>query len=251
MPSQFFYRNDGKKVGPISASDIRQLAATGTITPDTPIRKGNSPWIAAKNVGGLSFAVKPNPAIASPFTETITDLPSAVLASEPEAQEPAETEPLTFDGFEPAAEAEAAPASEPLDFEPTFERPAVPSRKSKIGIGKPPSLKAPKPVRRFRALRWLAWLLIAVGTYCFIHSVVDLGRMVAVTLETNAAAPKGQAEAAELSRSIRTTTLGAMAQIYFAAALNCVALGGFMILLLEIEEHLRKQLPPAATEPAQ
>ena len=246
MPSQFYYRSEGKKLGPISASDIRQLAASGAISPDTPIRKGNSPWIAAKNIGGLSFAAKPNPALHSPFTDTITDLPSAAPKEEPEAfnPEPAATEPQTFDSFEPES---AAPARELLAFEPDSEPVAGARPKPRFRVGKKPSQPA-TPRMRLRSLRWLAWILIVVGVFCFILAAVNLLGLISTETQTNAAVPIGQADAAKLSRSVAATTFSVMTRAYFAAALHFVALGGFMLLLLEIEQHLRKQLPVSPLE---
>jgi hypothetical protein len=58
MASQtWFYEYAGKRIGPVSADDMRSLAERGAITPDTPVKNGpNVSWFPAKRVQGLFSA---------------------------------------------------------------------------------------------------------------------------------------------------------------------------------------------------
>ena len=63
--SGWHYRALGQDLGPVSASEIRRLAAAGRIGPDTQIKKvGTSDWILACRVKGL-FGSTPPPALAA------------------------------------------------------------------------------------------------------------------------------------------------------------------------------------------
>ena len=54
MASEWFYREGSQVVGPISGTDLRQLARSCQITPETLVRKGaDGPWIGASKVVGL------------------------------------------------------------------------------------------------------------------------------------------------------------------------------------------------------
>lgn len=50
----WFYKLMGEEIGPISSTELRTLAQRGTISADTPVRKGqNGTWIPANRVQGL------------------------------------------------------------------------------------------------------------------------------------------------------------------------------------------------------
>lgn len=72
MPSEWYYQDSGREVGPLSSGTLRKLAMEGAITPETPVRKaGGDKWAPARKVRGLfnsqtqSLAVLPKP-IADP-----------------------------------------------------------------------------------------------------------------------------------------------------------------------------------------
>ncbi len=59
--AQWFYREDGKDVGPFSATDLLKLVREETINASTLVRKDESAWFPAAQVGGLfEAAVKPS-----------------------------------------------------------------------------------------------------------------------------------------------------------------------------------------------
>ncbi|MGI5831093.1 MAG: DUF4339 domain-containing protein [Thermoguttaceae bacterium] len=51
---EFHYYADGKRLGPVNSAQLRELARTGVITPDTMIRKEDKKT-RARNVKGLEF----------------------------------------------------------------------------------------------------------------------------------------------------------------------------------------------------
>jgi hypothetical protein len=54
VASRWFYEVMGKQIGPVSSADLLALAQRGTVTYDTPIRKGpDGNWVSAKRVQGL------------------------------------------------------------------------------------------------------------------------------------------------------------------------------------------------------
>jgi hypothetical protein len=57
MASEWFYQVMGEQVGPLSSAELLALAQRGSITYDTPVRKGtNGNWGSAARVKGLPFA---------------------------------------------------------------------------------------------------------------------------------------------------------------------------------------------------
>ncbi len=54
MASEWFYRIMGEQLGPVSSSELKRLARSGTIDPDTHLRNGNEgEWVLAGRVKGL------------------------------------------------------------------------------------------------------------------------------------------------------------------------------------------------------
>jgi len=54
MASQWYYQIMGEEFGPVSPSELRQLAQTSTISADTLVRKGtDGDWVRAERVKGL------------------------------------------------------------------------------------------------------------------------------------------------------------------------------------------------------
>jgi hypothetical protein len=102
--THWYYDHDGHVGGPITVSELRQLAASGELLPTDRVRKeGMERWVKARAVKGL-FA------------------PPASAAEIPRAPEPADGDTI-FDFFgawppAPAAEPEAAPTE---SFNPAFD----------------------------------------------------------------------------------------------------------------------------------
>ena len=70
MASQWFYQVMGEQVGPVSSSDLRNLAQHGTLSADTLVRKApSSDWVLAERVQGLlstPTATTPHPPVTVP-----------------------------------------------------------------------------------------------------------------------------------------------------------------------------------------
>jgi ferredoxin len=59
-PAQWYYTRDRKPHGPVSAARLKELAATGELSPaDLVLRDGTQKWVAASKVKGLTFAEVP------------------------------------------------------------------------------------------------------------------------------------------------------------------------------------------------
>src|SRR5438094_768989 len=84
MPSEWFYLGSGRKVGPFSPAELRQLASNGVVTRETRVSKsGHDGWVLAKQVKGLFDAEKTNSAEPppSPLHQQLRllDLPDELL----------------------------------------------------------------------------------------------------------------------------------------------------------------------------
>ena len=70
MAADWFYKLDGIERGPVSSNTLAELATAGRIAPDTAVRKGAAPWVAAETIPGLADRLRaepsPFPAAASP-----------------------------------------------------------------------------------------------------------------------------------------------------------------------------------------
>src|SRR5205823_1230123 len=54
MPQRWYYRLDGQQRGPISAAELKQLAAAGKLKPTYEVKKeGMADWLPASQVKGL------------------------------------------------------------------------------------------------------------------------------------------------------------------------------------------------------
>lgn len=52
--SEFFYRDSGEVVGPISGATLKSMCRRGEISPRTEVRKDDGPWAPAGEVKGLA-----------------------------------------------------------------------------------------------------------------------------------------------------------------------------------------------------
>ena len=67
MSTDWYYSSNGKRVGPISESEIRTLAATGRITASDLVWETGQPnWIPAASVPGLFPGPPPLPSTGQP-----------------------------------------------------------------------------------------------------------------------------------------------------------------------------------------
>ncbi|MEX1042868.1 MAG: DUF4282 domain-containing protein [Pirellulaceae bacterium] len=130
MADELFYKLDDSAAeqGPIAGKDLRQLAASGGITPNSLIRRGDSPWVAASSVKGLEFAP---PTVASP-PMAIPVEPSPQAA--PDAKQPGPT--IQPPNIQPPV-SQAPPAATPVT--PPQATPVPPAAES----GSKPGLSFP------------------------------------------------------------------------------------------------------------
>jgi len=152
--SRWFYDHDGLVGGPISVTQLRQLAASGQLLPTDKVRKNDMDrWVKAQAVKGL-FAAEADggPAPESGNGETIFDFFGAVTppASEPE---PADEPPNpAFDFFGTASFAAPAAPTEVEQFAaspPPARKPSRP-RKTKAAPSTPAAQPAPADDGSFR-----------------------------------------------------------------------------------------------------
>ena len=71
MATEWYYAIDGDRLGPVSSGELKQLAASGEITPDDLIwRDGMPEWTPARKVKGLfADAAPPPPPVRQPQPE--------------------------------------------------------------------------------------------------------------------------------------------------------------------------------------
>lgn len=61
MATEWFYADGGAECGPVSSNELKRMAESGTVSPETLIwKEGYSDWVPAKNVQGL-FPASPPP----------------------------------------------------------------------------------------------------------------------------------------------------------------------------------------------
>ena len=53
MASQWYCEVRGKKIGPLSPPELLEKVRVGDVTPTTMVRKNDSKWFRADQVGGL------------------------------------------------------------------------------------------------------------------------------------------------------------------------------------------------------
>ena len=79
-PVEWYYARDNKQAGPVSAVDLKQLAAAGQLRPDDLVwREGMTEWSAARNVRGL-FEEEAKPAPSGSPTEAAVPTPAVSAA---------------------------------------------------------------------------------------------------------------------------------------------------------------------------
>lgn len=90
MANQWYYTRDGEKLGPVSDSDLRKLAADGSLKPDDQIwKEGMDGWRNAGATKGLFTETKKTP-------PPIPPVPSKATAVDPESPSPQETRSVSF-----------------------------------------------------------------------------------------------------------------------------------------------------------
>ena len=74
MPNFFYFDQSNQKLGPVTEEQLRELAAQGTITPQTPMETDTGHKGVAGQIPGLTFGTAP----PNPFAQSVPASPSAI-----------------------------------------------------------------------------------------------------------------------------------------------------------------------------
>lgn len=90
MADRWFYARDGRRVGPITEEQLRQLAATGVLQPiDMVLNQGGLEWVSAAAIPGLTFTTPHQTAASVPLSSEpvrpsgtpVPDMPASQTSS--------------------------------------------------------------------------------------------------------------------------------------------------------------------------
>ncbi len=99
MSGVWFYRALGQQYGPLGAEELRTLARSGLLRPDTPVKQGrDGPWSVAEEVQGLFSDDRPSPALSAPPVAEAAPRLAAATTSPPPAVEPGALGSIILDG---------------------------------------------------------------------------------------------------------------------------------------------------------
>jgi len=128
MADELFYKVDdnGAEQGPIAGKDLRQLAASGGITPNSLIRRGDSPWVAASSVKGLEFAP---PTVASPPMAIPVEQPPQAM---PVAKPAGISIPAGLGGKQPGPTIQPPTIQAPVSQAPPTATPVAPAQATPV-----------------------------------------------------------------------------------------------------------------------
>ena len=120
MASEWFCRIGGEELGPLSAQQVKTMAAQGRLHPGDSIRRGaDGQWMPASRVKGLFPADQPGAEAAAPAAaETPAENKPPVkkiakalpVAKQPVAAKPAAVSPKKAKESPPAKDVSASPA---------------------------------------------------------------------------------------------------------------------------------------------
>jgi hypothetical protein len=84
MPVQWLYESDGFRRGPVASGELKKLAESGAITPETLIwRDGLEEWVKAGVVRGLFSAGQPSERLQTAAASSPVPLPPPISAAPP------------------------------------------------------------------------------------------------------------------------------------------------------------------------
>ncbi len=83
MTTEWYYQSMGSQVGPLTSGEFLRKVRAGEVVPTTQVRKNDSQWVAAAEVGGLfEEANKPVFSKICPYCGTaVTEKPPCVCPS--------------------------------------------------------------------------------------------------------------------------------------------------------------------------
>jgi hypothetical protein len=80
--SQWFVQNEVEVLGPFTPQELLGMVRRGTVTRDTKVRKDDSPWFVAGEVGGLfEAAVKPTIVLHCPGCNAVVAEPPCMCGN--------------------------------------------------------------------------------------------------------------------------------------------------------------------------
>lgn len=81
--AKWYYARNNQSVGPLSATQLRELAATGVLSPTDLVRRSGSPrWVVASKVKGLFARSHPAVPVAAPADAVLSQPVSVLLTHE-------------------------------------------------------------------------------------------------------------------------------------------------------------------------
>ena len=108
MANWYYYSKTGEKVGPVSATSLKDLARQGLITKETKVENQNGRTAAAGQINGLTFAETKPPETATYGLNEGFDFPTLTSqAPTPPGHDP-------FGSVAPVAQHTASPAQGPV-----------------------------------------------------------------------------------------------------------------------------------------
>ncbi len=75
MPTEWFYQERGKTQGPLTPKELLEKVKVGEVTPQTLVKKDDSQWVEAAEVGGLTAAATKDRIYSCPFCDAVVMRP--------------------------------------------------------------------------------------------------------------------------------------------------------------------------------
>ena len=95
MAAEWYYQIMGQQLGPISPTELRALASTGAVTPETIVKKGvDGVWLRAERVQGFFEWSDSRPTLAVYHVEEKPISRTAASSTEKELRAPPSPPPL-------------------------------------------------------------------------------------------------------------------------------------------------------------
>ena len=237
--AQFYYCCGGSNIGPVGPGEIRRLAASGTIGPDTLVRRDEGKWVAAKNVQGLIFArgdlppatprltkiepprTKPEPTtppVMVPFPEPLPSVAELDAYEVEVLHEPA-LAPAPGNGY---ANGSAIRPSPPLEIR-HVENGRSAGGDNECALQRPPKSHVDVE-KRYAALRLYVTIYRVAGLLCAIAATLCFFGLVV---------------AAMASAIVTAMTLLGAGLLIALGAVSCYALAQGILVFIDMEENTR------------
>jgi hypothetical protein len=176
--SSYYYSHDGQQFGPVSAADLRELAASGQLGPQDPVAQEGVPkWFPAGSIRGL-FAASVPPAAPIAAATSPAAAPASATPAEAEHAGPRDDQGPTDGWLDGISEGEThADEGFPAQVVRNFTRSCWPTPVGVvIGVLLAPLLSMLKPVLGYRAVWGVVLGIAVIAAFC---AVVYLGQQTA------------------------------------------------------------------------